>query len=65
MCEDAWYVHIWMNVECPFLCCVTCAEDLRTQFQDAEKSAARLTSGTDAVRAIVVDTQLVFFEFPC
>ncbi|OJA17862.1 hypothetical protein AZE42_05905, partial [Rhizopogon vesiculosus] len=34
-------------------------EDLRTQFQDAEKSAARLTSGTDAVRVVVTNTQIL------
>ena len=66
MCEDAWYVHELERVVCgelpPFsYACVVFVrtEDLRTQFQDAEKSAARLTSGTDAVRTIVANTQSV------
>ncbi|KAG1902186.1 putative peripheral membrane protein [Suillus fuscotomentosus] len=39
--------------------CARTHEDLRAQFQDAEKSAARLTNGTDSVRAIVMNTQIL------
>lgn len=39
---------------------VVCVEDLQTQFHDAEKSAARLTGGTDVVRVMVMNTQSVF-----
>ncbi|KAG1745295.1 putative peripheral membrane protein [Suillus lakei] len=34
-------------------------EELRAQFQNAEKSAARLTNGTDSVRATVMNTQIL------
>lgn len=57
MCEDAWYV-IENKLGCHSY--VVGLEDLRAQFQGAEKSAARLTNGTDSVRAIVMNTQLVF-----
>jgi len=57
VCADTWYVsgtrwddHFY----------VVRVEDLKTQFKDAEKTAARLTSGTDAVRVMVMNTQLVF-----
>ncbi|KAG2363479.1 putative peripheral membrane protein [Suillus spraguei] len=39
--------------------CARTHEDLRAQFQDAEKSAARLTNGTDSVRATVMNTQIL------
>ncbi|KAG1736138.1 putative peripheral membrane protein [Suillus paluster] len=39
--------------------CARTHEELRTQFQDAEKSAARLTNGTDTVRATVANTQIL------
>lgn len=39
--------------------CARTHEELRAQFQDAEKSAARLTNGTDSVRATVMNTQIL------
>ncbi|KAG1796752.1 uncharacterized protein HD556DRAFT_1467218 [Suillus plorans] len=39
--------------------CARTHEDLRAQFQGAEKSAARLMKGTDSVRAIVMNTQIL------
>ncbi|KAG2139502.1 putative peripheral membrane protein [Suillus cothurnatus] len=39
--------------------CARTHEDLRVQFEDAEKSAVRLTNGTDSVRATVMNMQIL------
>lgn len=57
MCEDAWYVIEKFGKWSSY---IVGLEELRAQFQDAEKSAARLTNGTDSVRETVMNTQLVF-----